>query len=168
MRTGHLFNAALLAVSNMMQSSMICNCVHQECIYWIPLWCWWQHPSERKLIQLLSESNKQFPHSDKQNNRIMQNMGELTTKAPVRLRNLHLNQSAISLHAVWRLFMAAVANSAANRYFVCKSATLLMHLNNPTTRTPLEEICCCSGKISGLTCKEAQPRSQQVLGARCQ
>lgn len=53
-RTGHLFYAPLLAVYNIMQSSMICNCVCTECSYWIPFWCWWQCPSEWNLIQLLS------------------------------------------------------------------------------------------------------------------
>lgn len=69
-RTGHLFYAPLLAVYNIMQSSMICNCVCTECSYWIPFWCWWQCPSEWNLIQLLSlkATIKHFPHSNKQNN----------------------------------------------------------------------------------------------------
>lgn len=56
---------------------------------------------ERNLIQLLSlkaTNNQTLPTLQQaEQQRIMQNVGELTmTKAPVRLRNLHLNQSAIS------------------------------------------------------------------------
>lgn len=98
---GTFFNAPLLAVYNIMQSSTICNCVCKECIYWMPLWCWWPYPPERNLIQLLSlkaTNNQTLPTlRQAEQQRIMQNKGELTmTKAPVRLRTLHLNQSAIS------------------------------------------------------------------------
>lgn len=37
----------------------------------------------------------------------------------------------------------------------------------PLKQPPLEEICCCSEKISGLTCKEPWPCLPQVHGARC-
>lgn len=68
--------------------------------------------------------------------------------------------------------MATVTNSvslsaAKNRYFTYQSATLLlMHqlLNSSTERTNhLWNRCCCSEKISGLTCKE--PRPSTVLPA---
>lgn len=63
-----LFNAPLLAIYNIMQSSMICNTVFKECIYWIPYWCWVAIPTRKEPDSAaLFESNC----TNKQNNQTL-------------------------------------------------------------------------------------------------
>lgn len=72
-----------------------------------------REPDSASLFESNNQTLPTLQQAEQQ--RIMQNTGELTmTKAPVRLRNLHLDHSAISPWCCCRrFFMATVTNSVS-------------------------------------------------------